>query len=90
MMEKVKKSILTFFEENGIYIDTELTNEDVDLREYLIDSMQYIYFLVELERMLNTELPDEVLMYENLTSLNGFANQIAVIINSNKQGDSNE
>ena len=83
-MEKVRESILKFFEENGVCIDINSSTEDVDLREYLIDSMQYIYFLVELERILNTELPDEVLLYENLSSLNGFANRIAAIINTDE------
>lgn len=84
MMEKVRESILKFFEENGVCIDINSSTGDVDLREYLIDSMQYIYFLVELERILNTELPDEVLLYENLSSLNGFANRIAAIIDTDE------
>lgn len=89
MMEKVRESILKFFEENGVCIDTESETGDVDLREYLMDSMQYIYFLVELERILNIELPDEVLLYENLSSLNGFANCISAIIDADNEGGSN-
>lgn len=85
-----KKCILKFFEENGVCIDQDSISGDVDLREYLIDSMQYIYFLVELERMLDTELPDEILLYDNLSSLNGFSNLIATILDTSQRGDNNE
>lgn len=89
-MENVKKCILEFFEENGVCIDQDAMANDIDLREYLIDSMQYIYFLVELERMLDTELPDEILLYDNLSSLNGFSNRIASILDTAGKGESNE
>lgn len=89
-MENVKKCILDFFEENGIYIDQDAMANDIDLREYLIDSMQYIYFVVELERMLDIELPDEILLYDNLSSLNGFSNRIASILDTARKGESNE
>ena len=89
-MENVKKCILEFFEENGVCIDQDAMANDIDLREYLIDSMQYLYFLVELERMLDTELPDEILLYDNLSSLNGFSNRIASILDTAGKGESNE
>ena len=89
-MENVKKCILKFFEENGVCIDQDAIANDIDLREYLIDSMQYIYFLVELERMLDTELPDEILLYDNLSSLNGFSNRIASILDAAGKGENNE
>lgn len=89
-MENVKKCILKFFEENGVCIDQDAISSDIDLREYLIDSMQYIYFLVELERMLDIELPDEIILYDNLSSLNGFSNRIASILDTAGKGENNE
>ncbi len=89
-MENVKKCILKFFEENGVCIDQDSISGDVDLHEYLIDSMQYIYFLVELERMLDIELPDEILLYDNLSSLNGFSNLIASYLDTSQKGEDNE
>lgn len=74
--ETIRKTILDILDENGIYIDPEEMENDLDLREYLVDSLQYVYFIVELEDRLKTELPDEVLFYENLGSLNGFASMI--------------
>ncbi len=77
----VRKLILNFFEENGVYIGEVAENDDIDLHEYIADSMQYVYFIVELEKKLGLELPDEVLLYDNLTSLNGFSNFIEKILN---------
>lgn len=46
----VRKLILNFFEENGVYIGEVAENDDIDLHEYIADSMQYVYFIVELEK----------------------------------------
>ncbi len=77
----VRKLILDFFEENGVYIGEVNENDDIDLHDYIADSMQYVYFIVELEKKLGIELPDEVLLYDNLTSLNGFSNFIEKLLN---------
>ena len=73
----IKKQIFEIFDVNGIYIEPDDTGEDIDLREYLVDSIQYVYFIVELEERLGVELPDEILIYDNLASLNGFVNMVA-------------
>ena len=52
--------------------------------------MQYIYFLVELERILGKELPDEVLLYDNLSSLNGFANCIEALLSESTSEEEND
>ncbi len=72
----IKKQIFEILDENGIYIEPGDTGEDIDLREYLVDSIQYVYFIVELEERLGVELPDEILIYDNLASLNGFVNMV--------------
>lgn len=56
-------------------------NDDIDLHEYIADSMQYVYFIVKLEKKLGIELPDEALLYDNLTSLNGFSHFIVKLLN---------
>ncbi len=76
MINQVKKMIFDILDENGIYIDSEEMKKDIDLREYLVDSLQYIYFVVALEEKMGIELPDEVLVYDYLSSINGFANMI--------------
>lgn len=74
--EGIKKYIFDILEESGIYFDSGEVEEDVDLREYLVDSLQYIYLIVELEERLGVELPDEVIIYDNFISINGFANMV--------------
>lgn len=76
-IENIKKQIFEIFDENGIYIAESEMQEDIDLREYLVDSIQFVYFIVELEERLGVELPDEILIYDNLSSLNGFINMVA-------------
>ena len=74
----IKRSdIITVFQNMGIMVSMESESEDVDLTEYILDSMQFISFIVELERELNIEFPDEFLLYENIRSLNGFINLIS-------------
>lgn len=72
----IKNYIFDIFDKSGIYIDSSEMEQDLDLREYLVDSIQYVYFIVELEERLGLELPDEVLIYDNLASINGFANMV--------------
>lgn len=90
IMKNVRESILEFFDENGVYVDINPKIGDADLREYLEDSMQYIFFLVELERILGKELPDEVLLYDNLSSLNGFANCIEALLSESTSEEEND
>lgn len=75
-LKEIRKHIFEIFDENGIYIEESETEEDIDLREYLVDSIQFVYFIVELEERLGIELPDEFLIYDNLASLNGFGNMV--------------
>lgn len=74
--EYIKQCIFNVLNESGIYIDECEKNKDIDLREYLVDSLQYVNFIIEMEAYLGYELPDEVLAYESLASINGFANMI--------------
>lgn len=46
---------------------------DVDLRNVIIDSFQFISFIMDVEEQLNIEVPDELLVYDHLASLLGFA-----------------
>ena len=76
----IREKLLEILNENGIYIDKNKTTDDIDLREYIIDSMQFISFIVEIENKLNIEIPDECLIYDNISSLNGFSNIISCIV----------
>ena len=78
----VREKLLNILEDSGIFIDKDnIENKhEIDLREYIIDSIQFISFIVEIEKELNMEFPDEGLLYDNIASLNGFATIIESII----------
>ena len=72
----IRSKIISLFEENGVHLDLRLNEQDIDLRDYIYDSLHFVSFVVELEEALEIEIADEMLLYENLSSLNGFANMI--------------
>lgn len=78
--EKVKEVIWGIFDEFGIYLDASDADADIDLREYIVDSLQFIYFIVELEEQLNISIPDELLTYDNISSINGFAGMMVKLL----------
>ena len=70
--ENIRKIILESLEELGIYVDE--TEEDIDINEYGIDSFIYISFIVSLEEKMEISFPDELLLFDKFSSINGFAN----------------
>jgi acyl carrier protein len=70
---EAREKVLEILEENGLYVDPKSAGEDMDLREYILDSLQFMSFIVEVENKLNLEIPDEILVYDNLASLNGLS-----------------
>lgn len=73
MEVNVREKLFEILEESGLYVERKSSEEDIDLREYIVDSVQFMSFIVEIESQLNIEIPDEVLAYDSLASLNGFA-----------------
>ena len=66
----IKHKIIECLEINGIFIDS--INEDFDLRQYIIDSMQFIGTIVTIEDELKIEIPPVYLHYDNLASFTAF------------------
>ena len=60
----------------GVICDEEKMEGDIDLRDYIIDSVLFIGFIVEIENKFNIELDDNFLLYDNLRSMNGFIQMI--------------
>lgn len=79
-MNEIKKIIIETLEEQGIFIELE---EDVNLLDYNIDSITFMTIIIELESQLNIEFPDELLSYDSLRSLNGFATLILELKKNN-------
>ena len=52
------------------------SGEDADLRNIIVDSFQFISFIMAIEDELNIEIPDELLVYDNLASASGFTEML--------------
>ncbi len=76
----IRKKVLDILDINGIFVDQKKVENDIDLREYITDSIQFISFIVEIEKELNMEFPEEFLLFDKIASLNGFSNIIESII----------
>ncbi|MCL2717617.1 MAG: acyl carrier protein [Lachnospiraceae bacterium] len=77
-MEKARigTAILKSLDEIGVFIDDIEKEDDFDLREYLLDSIQFISFIIELEMELDVEIPSELLLFDNLSSFFSFGEMI--------------
>jgi acyl carrier protein len=65
-----KQIVINCLKDIGVFIDD--FDNDIDLREYLTDSLLFITAIVEFEKSLNIEIPDEMLIYDKVSSLNSF------------------
>lgn len=78
--DKIKKTIVNLLENNGVVIESY--EGDLDLRNYSIDSILFISFIVDLENEFSIAIPDEYLTIELLQSIDGLTNLIIELINS--------
>ena len=90
---EIETTIIETLDEMGVYIDasnTSITTDDVgptdiDLRDYIVDSIMFITLIVELEKKFNIDFPDELLWIESLSSLSGFSYLLMETINNNRE-----
>lgn len=73
-LEEVRAAIYETLLESGIMIDS--IEEDLDLRDFIQDSLQFISFAVNLEQKLNVELDDELLLFDSVASFNNYSQRI--------------
>lgn len=66
-----RERIISVVDNMGLLI--ELGSEDINLQDYIIDSLQFISFIIELEKAFDIEFPNDLLLYDNIQSLNGLA-----------------
>lgn len=80
MEQKIYKDILCVMDELGYSVFIE--DDDFTISDYVIDSLQFINFIVCLEGKLCTELPDDFLSYESFQSARGLSNKIKFFIDT--------
>ena len=75
-MKEIREKIIECLENLGFVLDKMSEEKDVDLSEYILDSIDYVQFMVELEETFAIDIPDSMLGIDVLKSLNGLANMI--------------
>ena len=81
-MDKISLAIEQSINDIGIVFSfMDADTDDIDLTEYIEDSVQFVQFIVALEDNLNIEIPDALLNFELLTSWNGFKSMLEDILN---------
>jgi len=81
--EEIKRRLIDCLEDCGIYIEQD--EVDTDLREYITDSMAFISTVIAVENVFQIEIPPELLLYDNFTSINAFCSIIEELRPINKQ-----
>ncbi len=83
--ETIVKIMTDVIMDLGIYVDKdEFNKKDVDMREYIEDSMTFISFFIGMEDALEIELPDTLLSFESLISSDSLSNSILEYYNETK------
>lgn len=77
-----KTKLIDCFSNIGVLIESQ---DDVDLKEYIFDSLQFVTAIVEIERVFSIEFPDEMLMYSVFDSLNGLVAMIDSLTEDNNK-----
>jgi acyl carrier protein len=68
----IKNQIIDCAERAGVMLDNDACNVDIDLREHIEDSLQFISFIIEIENELGLEIPPDMLLFDNLASIDSF------------------
>lgn len=70
---EIRKRIIQCLENIGIFLDNE---ENMNLQNYITDSLTFLMFIVELEDIFGIDLPEDVPTYDEMIS---FSNLIEFI-----------
>lgn len=68
----MKEIVIELLKEIGITLYLEDFQEDFNLQDYLVDSIQFVSFIVMLENRLNITFPEDLLTYDTISSSEAF------------------
>mgnify|MGYP005789605201 CR=1 FL=1 len=77
----IQNKILSCLEEVGIILEEDSNIEDIELSNYLDDSLVFIQFIVGLEEAFEINFPDEMLSIENIGTMSTLSSTIENILN---------
>lgn len=81
--EDIIKRIPSVLESVGVF-GVEIMDEETDLNEWIVDSLMFISFIVELENVFEIQIPDALLQHETISSLRGLTD---IIFGLKEEGD---
>lgn len=73
------QQIISCFRDAGVDLPDLNVGDDLDLRDYFVDSLSFISAIVEVENTLNIEIPDDFLIYDRFASLTAFCEALKEI-----------
>ena len=79
LKQDIKNKVIEELSKIGIIVDADV--DDINISEYIMDSLQFMAFIVQIEKTFNICLPDEYMMVESLYSLNAFCENILYLLN---------
>ena len=82
-LRKLRQRLLDICAQCGVMVEETALECDCDLREYVVDSIQFISTIVEIENQLDIELTDEMLQFDSLASFYAFSINIFEILSNN-------
>lgn len=74
-MISIYELVISTIEKMG-YVIFEKEEDDFNIGDYITDSIIFIEFILELEAVLNMELPEDFLSYDNLFSAKFFSEKL--------------
>ena len=83
-----REKILQCFINIGVVIDD--SENYVDLKEYVSDSIQFVTAVVEIEREFSIEFPDDLLVFSVFDSLNGLVNIVDTLLMESNEVNIND
>lgn len=81
--EEIYDKLLVAIENSGIDIPESIP-DDLDLTEYISDSLQFVSLVINIEEELGIVLPDDFLLIDNFHSLTGLVNQLHELVETYK------
>ena len=78
--EEIKKNVMIALENVGIFIDINV-EENIELVNFIQDSIQFISMIVQFEELFGIEIPDELLIIEEFDSLEKVCTVLEELIN---------
>jgi acyl carrier protein len=79
--DDIKSGIITCFQSIGIMVADDNLSDDLEIQEYIEDSIMFITMIIELESYFNIEIPDEFLLPETISSLGALTDLVTKLLN---------